>query len=52
MAAAVFSAWSRRPSASARVDPQVLDQDWRNSQANGGRSIFGWEPPPKRIRSG
>jgi hypothetical protein len=32
--------------------PQVLDQDWRNSQANGGRSIFGWEPPPKRIRSG
>jgi Protein of unknown function (DUF763) len=32
--------------------PQVLDQDWRNSHANGGRSIFGWEPPPKRIRSG
>jgi hypothetical protein len=32
--------------------PQVLDQDWRNSHANGGRSIFGWEPPPKCIRSG
>jgi hypothetical protein len=32
--------------------PQVLDQDWRNSHANGGRSIFGWEPPPKRIRLG
>ena len=24
----------------------VLDQDWRNSHANGGRSIFGWKPPP------
>ena len=32
--------------------PQVLDQDWRNSYANGGRRIFGWEPPPKRIRLG
>ena len=32
--------------------PQVFDQDWWNSHANGGRSIFGWEPPPKRIRSG
>ena len=32
--------------------PQVLDQDRWNSHANGGRSIFGWEPPPKRIRSG
>ena len=32
--------------------PQVLDQDWQNSHANGGRSIFGWEPPPKRIHLG
>ena len=32
--------------------PQVFDQDWWNSHANGGRSIFGWKPPPKRIRSG
>jgi len=26
--------------------PQVLDQERRDSHANGGRSVFGWEPPP------
>jgi hypothetical protein len=32
--------------------PQVLDQERRDSHANGGRSVFGWELPPKRIGSG
>ena len=32
--------------------PQVLEQEWRDSHANGGRSVFGWEPPRKRINSG
>jgi len=32
--------------------PQVLEQEWRDSHANGGRSVFGREPPPKRIDSG
>jgi uncharacterized protein len=32
--------------------PQVLDQERRDSHANGGRSVFGWELPHKRINSG
>ena len=32
--------------------PEVLEQEWQNSHANGGRSVFGWEPQPKRINSG
>jgi uncharacterized protein len=31
---------------------QVLDQERLASHANGGRSIFGWEPPLKRGASG
>jgi uncharacterized protein len=31
---------------------QVLDQDRRASHANGGRSVFGWEPPVRRSSSG
>ena len=31
---------------------EVLEQEWQNSHANGGRSVFGWEPQPKRINSG
>jgi len=31
--------------------PEVLEQEWQNSHANGGRSVFGWEPQPKRINS-
>jgi hypothetical protein len=31
---------------------RVLDQEQRDSQANGGRSIFGWEPPARRSSSG
>jgi hypothetical protein len=31
---------------------QVLDQERRDSHANGGRSVFGWEPPPTRSASG
>jgi len=30
----------------------VLDQERRDSHANGGRSVFGWEPPPTRSASG
>jgi hypothetical protein len=30
----------------------ALDQERRDSQANGGRSVFGWEPPPTRSASG
>jgi hypothetical protein len=30
---------------------QVLEQERRDSHANGGRSVFGWEPPPKHINS-
>jgi uncharacterized protein len=32
--------------------PQVLDQERLASHANGGRSVFGWEPPLKRTASG
>jgi len=32
--------------------PQVLDQERRASHAHGGRSVFGWEPPPNGIASG
>jgi len=32
--------------------PRVLEQEWWDSHANGGRSVFGWEPPRKRINSG
>jgi uncharacterized protein len=32
--------------------PQVLDQERLASHANGGRSVFGWEPPLKRSASG
>ena len=31
---------------------QLLDQERRDSNDHGGRSVFGWEPPPKRIGSG
>jgi uncharacterized protein len=31
---------------------QVLDQERRDSHANGDRSVFGWEPPPTRSASG
>jgi len=31
---------------------QVPDQERRDSHANGGRSVFGWEPPPTRSASG
>ena len=31
---------------------QVLDQERRDSHANGGRSVFGWEPPATRSASG
>jgi hypothetical protein len=31
---------------------QVLDQERRTSHAYGGRSVFGWEPPPRRSSSG
>ena len=31
---------------------QVLDQERQDSHANGGRSVFGWEPPPTRSASG
>jgi len=27
--------------------PQLLDQERQASHANGGRSVFGWEPPPR-----
>jgi hypothetical protein len=30
----------------------VLDQERRDSHAYGGRSVFGWEPPPTRSASG
>ena len=26
---------------------QVLDHERQSSHANGGRSVFGWEPPPR-----
>jgi uncharacterized protein len=32
--------------------PQVLDHERRDSHVNGGRSVFGWEPPPTRSTSG
>jgi uncharacterized protein len=32
--------------------PQVLDQERRASHANGGRSVFGWEPQPRHSGSG
>jgi uncharacterized protein len=31
---------------------QMLEEERRNSHVNGGRSVFGWEPPPERIASG
>ena len=31
---------------------QVLDQERRDSYARGGRSVFGWEPPPTRSVAG
>ena len=31
---------------------QLVDQERKRSHANGGRSVFGWEPPPKRSASG
>jgi hypothetical protein len=31
---------------------QVLDQERRDSHAHGGRSVFGWEPPPTRSVAG
>ena len=31
---------------------QVLDQERRDLHANGGRSVFGWEPPATRSASG
>jgi hypothetical protein len=31
---------------------QLVDQERRGSHANGGRSVFGWEPPPHRRASG
>jgi uncharacterized protein len=31
---------------------QLVDQEWRASHANGGRSVFGWEPPVRRSSSG
>jgi uncharacterized protein len=32
--------------------PQLVDQERKDSQAYGGRSVFGWEPPPARTASG
>jgi hypothetical protein len=32
--------------------PQVLHQERLASHANGGRSVFGWEPPLKRSTPG
>ena len=31
--------------------PQLLDQERQASHAYGGRSVFGWEPPPGRTGS-
>jgi uncharacterized protein len=31
---------------------QVVDQERRNSHAHGGRSVFGWEPSPRRNVAG
>jgi uncharacterized protein len=31
---------------------QVLNQERQHSHGNGGRSVFGWEPPPESIASG
>ena len=31
---------------------QLVDQERRDSHAHGGRSVFGWEPPPRRGVSG
>jgi len=31
---------------------QLVDRERQSSHANGGRSVFGWEPPPKRSASG
>jgi len=31
---------------------QLLDRERRNSYAHSGRSVFGWEPPPRRSVSG
>jgi hypothetical protein len=31
---------------------QIVDQEWQTSHANGGRSVFGWEPPPHRSVAG
>jgi hypothetical protein len=30
----------------------VVDQERANSHAYGGRSVFGWGPPPRRSGSG
>ena len=31
---------------------QLVNQERRDSHAHGGRSVFGWEPPPRRSVSG
>jgi hypothetical protein len=31
---------------------QLVDEERHTSHANGGRSVFGWEPPPRRSVSG
>jgi hypothetical protein len=31
---------------------QFLEHERQNSHTNGGRSVFGWEPPPRRSSSG
>ena len=32
--------------------PQLIDQERRGSNDYGGRSVFGWEPPPQRSEAG
>lgn len=32
--------------------PQLVDQERQGSADYGGRSVFGWEPPPARTGSG
>jgi uncharacterized protein len=32
--------------------PHLVEQEIEASHANGGRSVFGWEPPPARTGSG
>jgi hypothetical protein len=31
---------------------QLVDHERQGSHTNGGRSVFGWEPPPKRSALG